>query len=106
MKSEKGEVGIYIIITVAIITVVTTMALIITHISNNINYGTKQGTIVDKRYNAPYTTYITSNVGKSTIRTPRYYPETYSIKIQKNDNGKIKECWIFSKITDSFTKDI
>ena len=94
MKSEKGEVCTYIIVAVTALILIATIAVVIGSISNNISYGTKQGAIVDKRYSAPYTTYITSNVGNSTIRTPQYYPETYSIKIQKNDNGKVKECWI------------
>ena len=61
-------------------------------------YGIKQGIIVDKQYHPEYTTYTytTSNIGNSTIRipTPIHHSETYNLKIQKEEDGKTKECWI------------
>lgn len=62
------------------------------------DYGTKQGTIIDKKYNAPYTstTYTTGHIGNSMVSIPttRHNPENYNIKIQKEENNKTKECWI------------
>lgn len=94
MKSEKGNICVYITIAITVIILIATIAIIIGSIRNDISYGTKQGTIIDKRYSAPYTSYVTSNVGNSTIQMPHYYPETFKIKLQKEDNGKVKECWI------------
>lgn len=94
MKSERGLVGTYIIIAITMIILIAIIAIVIFVVCNDINYGTKQGTIIDKRYNAPYTSYISSEVGNSVIRTPQYYPETYQLKLQKQDDGKVKECWI------------
>lgn len=98
MKSEKGEVLIYIIIEITILTIIAIIGLIVNQIYVDIDYGTKQGTIIDKKYNASYTTttHSTSYIGKSTISIPttKYHPENYNIKIQKKDNGKTKECWI------------
>lgn len=94
MKDEKGEVYIFIMFAIAAITLIILVTISIFLIVNDINYGAKQGTIVDKSYSGPYTTYISSRIGNSTVITPLYHPEAYSIKIQKDEDGKIKECWI------------
>jgi len=94
MKSEKGNVCAYITIAITVIILIAIISVIIGSIKNDIDYGTKQGTIVDKRYSSPYTSYTTSNARNSTIQIPRYYPETYRIKLQKRDGSKTKECWI------------
>ena len=94
MKDEKGEVYIFIMFAIVAITLIILVTISIFLIVNDINYGAKQGTIVDKRYSGPYTTYISSKIGNSTVITPQYHPEAYSMKIQKDEDGKIKECWI------------
>lgn len=98
MKSEKGEALTYIIIAITIIIIVALFGIIGCSIYTDIDYGTKQGTIIDKKYNAAYTstTYTSTYTGKTTISIPvtRYNPENYNIKIQKEDNGKTKECWV------------
>lgn len=98
MKSEKGEALIYIIIGITILIIIAIFGLIVNQIYVDIDYGTKQGIIIDKKYNAPYTstTYTTSRIGNSMISIPttRHNPENYNIKIQKKDNSKTKECWI------------
>lgn len=98
MRKEKTEVVTYIIIGITTMIIIAIFGLIGYNIYVDVDYGTKQGTIIDKRYNAPYTstTYTTSHVGNSTIRIPttRYNPESYNIKIQKEEDSKTKECWI------------
>lgn len=61
-------------------------------------YGTMQGTVVDKNFTPAHTTntYIAHRVGKTMISTPmtQYHKDTWRIKIQKEEDNKIKECWV------------
>ncbi len=61
-------------------------------------YGVKKGTIVDKKFTPEHTTHgtIVQRVGTVTVATPttHHYKDEWSIKIQKEENGKIKESWI------------
>lgn len=82
-------VGIIITI-MAILVIVTIFGLIAIGIKQDIDYGIKEGQVIDKSYQSAYTTMSTS--GNITI--PQYHPERYSIKIQKDIEGKTKSIWI------------
>lgn len=90
MKNEKGEILEIIIVAIAIIIIISTFVIIGIIIKNNIEYGTKEGTVIDKNYTSAYTTMLRS--GNTTF--PQYHPENYSIKIQKEVDGKNKSIWI------------
>lgn len=72
--------------------------IIILFILSGCGYGTKQGTVVDKKFTPEHTTttYTTHRVGKMFVSTPirHHHNDTWSIKIQKEEDGKIKECWV------------
>ncbi len=67
-------------------------------IYTEVSYGAKEGTVIDKQYHRAYTsvTYQTIKTGNITSSIPIYrnVPESYQIKIQKEDGIKLKECWI------------
>lgn len=89
MKNKILKISILVIIMVIGLVILT---------GCEYDYGTKQGTIVDKKYNEAYTstTYTTTWTGKCMISIPmtRYNPENYNIKIQKEEDGETKECWV------------
>lgn len=92
---DKEDILIKIIFAIPLIIFIIILIVVIYTYAD---YGTKEGTIIDKSYHQAYTTteYTTSNINNSTIRIPQqiYHPETYNIKIQKQDGAKLKECWI------------
>lgn len=61
-------------------------------------YGKKRGTIIEKEFVPEHTSYshVPIRSGKVTrMATQRHhYNDTWRIKIQKEEDGKIKECWI------------
>ena len=86
MKSERAEVLEIVVISIAIILIVGLFALIGYQIKNEMNYGIKEGTVIDKDYDSAYTSYIYIN----GMMIPQYHGESWQIKIQKDD----KELWI------------
>lgn len=72
--------------------------IIVLFILSGCGYGAKQGTIVDKKFTPEHTTttFVVHRVGKSMVTTPvsHHHNNTWSIKIQKEEDGKVKECWI------------
>lgn len=90
MRNEKGEILEVLIVAIAVITIMSTFLIIGIMIKNNIEYGTKEGIVTDKNYTSAYTTMMRS--GNTTF--PQYHPESYSIKIQKEVEGKEKSIWI------------
>lgn len=90
ISSEKGSIATIIVVIITILITIAMFGLIAIAIKEDIEYGTYEGQVIDKRYNSAYTTMMTS--GNITI--PQYHPERYSIKIQKEINGKIKSIWI------------
>lgn len=72
--------------------------IIILFLLSGCGYGVKKGTIVDKKFTPEYTThgYTHGRVGKVMTSVPytNHYSATWSIKIQKEEDGKVKECWI------------
>lgn len=72
-------------IIITIMVIVTIFGLIAIGIKQDIDYGIKEGQVIDKNYQLVHTTMSTS--GKVII------PQ-YSIKIQKDIEGKTKSIWI------------
>lgn len=56
----------------------------------SITFGAHTGIVIDKRYSASYVGYTSSDVDGNIIRIPTTYPQTWSIKIQKDN----KTLWI------------
>ena len=86
MKGERAEVLEIVVISIAIILIVGVFALIGCQIKNEMDYGIKEGTVIDKDYDSAYTSYIYIN----RMMIPQYHGESWKIKIQKED----KELWI------------
>lgn len=86
MKSERAEVLEVLIISILVITIVGLFALVGYQIKNEMDYGIKEGTVIDKTYRSAYTSYIYIN----GMMIPQYHGESWQIKIQKDD----KELWI------------
>lgn len=72
--------------------------IIILFILSGCGYGVKKGMIVDKKFTPEHTTHgtIVHKVGTVIVTTPttHHHEDEWSIKIQKEENGKIKECWV------------
>lgn len=72
--------------------------IIILFLLSGCGYGAMQGTVVDKKFTPEHTTttYSTHRVGKTMMTTPirHHHNDAWSIKIQKEEDGKIKECWV------------
>lgn len=90
MKNEKREIIATLITAITIIIIIFIFTVIGIIIKNDIEYGTREGIIVDKNYTAAYT--IMKSTGNRTF--PQYYPEKYRIEIQKEVKGKEKSIWI------------
>ena len=90
MKNEKGEILELFAVAFSIIIIVSIFVIVGIIIKNNIEYGTKEGKVIDKNYIGAYTTI--QNSGNITF--PQYHPERYNIRIQKEEKGKIKSIWI------------
>lgn len=76
------------------IIIIGILMLIIGNVITDINYGTKTGKVIDKRYNSSYVTYSHSSVNNVNVNIPVTHPESYQIKISKIENGKEKSIWI------------
>lgn len=72
-------------IIITIMVIVTIFGLIAIEIKQDIDYGIKEGQVIDKSYQLAYTTMRT----RGNVTIPQY-----SIKIQKNIEGKTKSIWI------------
>lgn len=80
----------FLIQSIAILIIIAIIAIIGISIYQNVSFGTKQGIVIDKQYNAPWISYNTSYVNGNHIIIPVTHPQTWSIKIKKGD----KELWI------------
>ena len=89
MKNEKGFITVFLII-VLVALIIFMISLIGIAIYENIDYGEKEGTIIDKYYRGSYvtTTYVTS--GKIIIPNTMYHPESWNFKLQKEVDGEEK----------------
>lgn len=101
MKSEKGGVlEAFLILLVLIIALV--IILVVYIVRQDIEFGVKEGIVVDKKYNSAYTTMMYT--GQVTI--PQYHPESWEIKIQKEINGENKSIWVTVDETTYHTLNI
>lgn len=80
----------FIIESIAILIIIVVVAIIGINVYQNVTFGTKQGIIIDKQYHAPWVSYNTSYVNDNHISIPVTHPESWSVKIKKDD----KELWI------------
>lgn len=87
-----------IVITVIVIAIIIAVSLSLSVVISNMDYGVKQGIVIDKDYSSAhtYTSYTTSYAGNSTIRIPyqEYVDEKYRIRIEKIEDGKTKNRWL------------
>lgn len=93
MKNEKAQIlEAFMVAIVVMVVAFLIFAFVQMGISmkNNIEYGEKEGVVIDKKYTSAYTTMVMS--GK--VMVPIHHPERYSIKIQKEVEGKNKSIWI------------
>lgn len=84
---QKGFVLIEIL---AILVILLIVGLVAYSIYEEASFGAKTGIIVDKKYHASWVSYQSSYVNGSTINIPVTHPQSWSIKIQKDN----KELWI------------
>lgn len=87
MKSEKGVILLIGIIITLLIILFTAIGM---SIKEEIDYGIKEGQVIDKKYSSSYTTMMFC--GK--VMTPQYHSESYRIQIQKEIDGTVKTMWI------------
>lgn len=90
MNNERGEILGIMVFIVIIIIFVTLFTLLFSCIKKENDYGTKEGKVIDKKYNAAYTTLMYTG----NFHIPQYHSATYSLKIQKEINGEIKSIWV------------
>lgn len=84
--NKKG----FLIESIAVLIIISIVAIIGIGIYKNITFGAKQGIVIDKQYNSPWVSYNTSNVNGNHISIPVTHPQSWSIKIKKDD----RELWI------------
>lgn len=94
MKSEKGEILEIFLIGFLIIVIVGLIVVLISSIVNEINYGDKEGIVIDKKYNKPHTTTTYMHTGKIIMPVNQYHPESWEIQIKKEVDEKEKTIWI------------
>ncbi len=80
----------FLIQSIAILIIIGIFAILGVSIYKNIDFGTKQGIVIDKQYHAPWISYNNSYLNGNHLIIPVTYPESWSIKIKKGD----KELWI------------
>lgn len=83
--NKKGFIEIVSIFLIAIVS-----SLIGFMIYKEVDFGTKQGIVIDKKYHSAWVSYSSSFVNGGTISIPVTHPQSWSIRIQKDD----KDLWI------------
>ena len=73
---------------------ITLTLIILLFILAGCGYGEYKGNVIDKQYIPSRTTIMPVRSGKVTTMIPVHHKEKYEIKIQKEENGEIKETWI------------
>lgn len=108
MKNRKGSIVTIVVTIIAALIIVSVIAIICGYFYSYITYGTKEGTIIDKKYNQAYTyttyssTYV-NGTSVSSIPVQHYMGESYIFIIQKDIKGKIKSIDI-NVTQDEFNK--
>lgn len=85
MKNERGFIGIVIIIVFVLLLIV-----LINETYQNLNYGDKEGTIINKYHREPYTTTSYVMSGKIMVPIINRYPESWNFELQKDVEGEKK----------------
>ena len=84
----------YLVSMIAVVVIAVSFAIVCTFEG----YGQRIGKVVDKKYESEstYYTHSTQYVGSSSISVPEYHysPEKFKLKLQKEEDEKIKEIWI------------
>ena len=91
MKLEKGSILEIFVIGIVALMIIGIFTVIFIEIKQDIEYGIKKGQVIDKSYQAAYTT---MQYNSNSIAIPQYHPERYQIEIQKEIEGKTKSIWI------------
>lgn len=82
--------GFSIIELIAVLVILFVIGIIAIPIYQDINFGTKTGTVIDKKYSSAWVGSQTSYVNGKHINIPVTYPEKWQIKIQKDN----KTIWV------------
>lgn len=91
MRNEKGVIEIEdVLIGILILIVAFSILGIIAVVYNEMSFGEKEGTIIDKYYKEAYTTHSTMMSGKIMIPRTTHHKESWNFKIEKEINGKKK----------------
>lgn len=93
MKSEKGFIGIVLII-IGIALILMIIGVIGISIYEEVSFGEKEGIIIDKYYKQAYTTTSMMMCGKVMIPRIIHHPETWNFKIEKEIDGEKKSITI------------
>lgn len=93
MKSEKGFIeAVFVILFVVLL--ILLVSLIGIMIYQNVSYGEKEGTIINKYYKEPYTTTSYMMSGKVMMPITNYHSESWNFELQKEAEGKVKNITI------------
>lgn len=94
MKNKKGSIASISITIIATLIILSVIIVVCCYASEYLNYGAKEGFIIDKQYNPAYTymTYNSTYVNGNSVNMPmqHYSGERYYFTIQKEVKGKIK----------------
>lgn len=82
--------GFIFIEILAALIIVTVVGIIGYAVYQDVSYGTKTGIVIDKQYHASWVSHSTSYVNDRSINIPVTHPQTWSIRIQKDN----KDIWI------------
>lgn len=93
MKKEKGGILEIFLIGLMIMLSVGIIVALICVIASNVDYGEREGIVIDKQYCSAYTTTTFVYTGKVMIPNTQYYPEKWKIQIKKEINKEEKSIW-------------
>lgn len=99
MKSEKGIIAVVFVILILVL-ILLLVGIIGIAIYEDVSYGDKEGTIINKYYKEPYTTTSYVMSGRILVPITDHHAESWNFELQKEIEGKNKT------ITIEVTKDI
>lgn len=74
--------------------IISTILIILILTLTGCGYGEYKGNVIDKQYTPARTVVQIIHTGKTIHPYTVHHPETYQIKIQKEENGETKITWI------------
>lgn len=89
MKSEKGFIEVVLIIIVVALIAFCAIGIGVL-IYEEVSFGEKEGTIIDKYYKEAYTTHSMMMCGKVMVPRTVHHKESWNFKIEKEIHGKKK----------------